>query len=167
MGFSRPGHPSQLQRKMGGSVLLLLCQCIWRTHYTLKAWSQDNNLSDINVYNCSSVPSRVQTTSCTVICTGDAWEPSYNLLSGESLAGFLSQSLATLYASVVSLMVGSISCMAYQGHLGSVIELLPNRLSQHTPLFHSAHPASKNLIIYPDPMSSGRTWASLCLDSGM
>lgn len=40
-------------------------------------------------------------------------EPLYNLLLGESLTGFLSQSLALLYASVVSLMVGSITCMAY------------------------------------------------------
>lgn len=37
-----------------------------------------------------------------------AQEPLYNFLLGESLAGFLSQSLASWYVAVISLMVRSL-----------------------------------------------------------
>lgn len=164
MHFTRPGHPSQLQRKMVSSALPLLYHHIWRTHYTVKARSWDNDLSDNNVYNCSSLPpefKQLAALSSAQEIPGNhditsSWE---NLL----LVSYLSLQPHGIYLQSVS-WLGQPKWMAHQGHLGSGIEPPHNRLSQHTPSFDPVHPGSKNLIIYPDPMSSRRTLAFLCLE---
>lgn len=46
MDFSRPGHPSQLQRRWEALSCPYCAHQVWRIDYTLKAWSQDNNLGD-------------------------------------------------------------------------------------------------------------------------
>lgn len=130
MDFSRPGHPSQSR----GIWEALPCHRyhIWRTHhYTLKARSWSNDRRDDNACTYSSAPSRVQTTSCPVTCTGEPGETLHNLLLGETLVGFLPQSPASLSASVFSPVTASIQVDGQLGgQLGSGTEFSPNRLSQ-------------------------------------